>query len=376
MRSILLTLFATLLSPLLAGKEEPAGVRAEKMLEKILSLYSEPRYGLLTETYPPAKSTVDYLAQEGGEREVAYLWPYSGVFSAAITLYEASGEAKWLKQAEDLFHRGLVQYWDTTRTPHCYQSYPVVFGHEDRYYDDNIWIALDLCRLYTATRKEEYLRRAEQLHEFIFSGWSETLGGGIFWCEQKRDTKNTCSNAPAAVLCMKLYGITGMKSYLEQAIRVYKWTKEQLRDPADNLYRDNLSLDGNLDRRKFTYNSGEMIEAGVLLYRATADKSYLKDARRTAQSAFELLRREENGVKLYKDMVWFNAILLRGYNELLAVDHNRKYVDDMAYQAEYLWKSRRDTNGLIDDAKKPGEPKWLLINAALVEILAETAKEE
>lgn len=107
---------------------------------------------------------------------------------------------------------GLDLYWDTTRQPECYQSYPAFAGQNDRYYDDNDWVAIDFCDYYAVTKNKEYLKKAIALHDYIYSGWSDELGGGIYWCEQKKESKNTCSNAPATVLCMKLYKLTKDKN--------------------------------------------------------------------------------------------------------------------------------------------------------------------
>ena len=57
--------------------------------------------------------------------------------------------------------------------------------------------------------------------------------------------------------------------------------------PGDGLYFDNVSLDGNIGRAKFAYNSGQMVQAGALLYKATGDESYLKDAQRTAAACYD-----------------------------------------------------------------------------------------
>ena len=47
----------------------------------------------------------------------------------------------------------MEQYWDNSRLPACYQSYPTKYGQHGRYYDDNIWIALDYCDYYQLTHK-------------------------------------------------------------------------------------------------------------------------------------------------------------------------------------------------------------------------------
>ena len=74
----------------------------------------------------------------------------------------------------------------------------------------------------------------------------DALGGGIYWKESPRDSKNTCSNAPAVVLALKLYQVTNDPSYLETGKEVYKWVKSKLQDPADYLYWDCIKIDGTV----------------------------------------------------------------------------------------------------------------------------------
>jgi predicted alpha-1,6-mannanase (GH76 family) len=153
------------------------------------------------------------------------------------------------------------------RKPACYQSYITLTGKSDRYYDDNVWLELDFCDLYMLTGKPEYLKKSVKTWQFILSGWDDELRGGIYWCEQKTTSKNTCSNAPASVLALKLFEATRDSSYLRWGIRIYNWTKINLQDPTDHLYFDNKSLTGKTDTRKYTYNSGQMLQSSAMLYR-------------------------------------------------------------------------------------------------------------
>ena len=47
------------------------------------------------------------------------------------------------------------------------------------------------------------------------------MGGGIYWCEQKKESKNTCSNAPGSVLALKLFKATNDSSYFEKGKKLY-----------------------------------------------------------------------------------------------------------------------------------------------------------
>ena len=249
------------------------------------------------------------------------------------------------------------------------------------YYDDNIWIALDYCDYYRLTKKADYLKKAIALYEYIYSGWSNELGGGIFWCEQQKEAKHTCSNAPSTVLGVKLYRLTKDKKYLDKAKETYAWTRKHLCDPDDFLYWDNINLKGKVSKDKYAYNSGQMIQAGVLLYEETGDKDYLRDAQKTAAGTDAFFRskadKKDPSVKVHKDMSWFNVILFRGFKALEKIDHNPTYIRAMAENALHAWRNYRDANGLLgrDWSGHNEEPyKWLLDNACLIELFAEIEK--
>ena len=87
--------------------------------------------------------------------------------------------------------------------------------HDQRLYDDAIWVGIDLADLYSKTKDSWYLDYAKSVWNFVLSGKDDELGGGVYWDENAKDSKNTCSNAPAVVLALKLYQITNDAAYLE-----------------------------------------------------------------------------------------------------------------------------------------------------------------
>lgn len=359
--------------------------RADSLLNTILTLYQVPKYGLLMETYPRnPKQQITYTANSDAnltQQEVSFLWPYSAMVSGCVSMYKISKADKYKKLMDKQIKPGLDLYWDNTRKPACYQSYPTFAGKNDRYYDDNDWIALDCCDYYEATGKQEYLDKAIALHRYIYSGWSDELGGGIYWCEQKRTSKNTCSNAPATVLCLKLYKLTKDEKYLKQAEETYEWTKTNLRDPEDFVYWDNISLEGQIGYAKYTYNSGQMIQAGVLLYQITGKEAYLQDAQQTAKGAYEyfcrLQQTPKGEMRFYPDSPWFNVILFRGLKALYQTDHNPTYIKTMIDNADFAWRWTRDSNGLFSNdwsGNKSNQFKSLLENACMVELFAEISE--
>ncbi len=358
--------------------------RADSLLQRINRLYTAKGHaGLYTETYPlNSENTVTYLAEGAPQKrnqEVSFLWPFSGMLSGCVSLYKQTGDPVYLKMLEEQILLGLETYWDETREPFCYQSYPRFNGDSDRFYDDNDWLAIDFCDLYLATKKKAYLDKAVALHDYIYSGWTDELGGGIYWCEQQRKSKHTCSNAPATVLCMKLYEATGDKKYLTQAKQTYDWTKKHLLDPADCVYWDNIKLDGSIAKEKYSYNTGQMIQAAVLLYNVTKEKYYIVDATQSAEGAIKHFTEVRKGItghekQFYTRSPWFNVILFRGLKSLAAITDDNSYIDVMADNANYVWMNSLNEYGLPGkDWAKPSEDvyTWLLDAACMIELYSE-----
>ncbi|MEI7423153.1 MAG: glycoside hydrolase family 76 protein [Prolixibacteraceae bacterium] len=362
--------------------------RAEETLGKIRQFYPSGQLGLFNENYQnDAKAEVTYLVSQDTavHRKVAYLWPTSGLFSGVNALLKTTGDSKYAIYLNDTIIPGIYKYFDTTRAPFCYQSYIAAAGHADRYYDDNVWLAIDFLESYHLTGNKDYLKKSIETWQFIISGWTEEQGGGIFWCEQKKGSKNTCSNAPSAVLALQLFEATKDKSYFEWGEKIYKWTQTTLQDTTDNLYFDNISLSGKISKAKYTYNSGQMLQAAALLYKITGKEPYLKDARKIAKSAIQYFSEdfftpEGKKIRLFKNRGnWFNAILVRGYKELYALDKNEEYLKIFRENLDFVWDHVRDEKGLFvknwSGEDKATTRRWLLDQAAMVELFAALGKE-
>jgi predicted alpha-1,6-mannanase (GH76 family) len=355
-------------------------LRAKATLQQIFRLYDATQNHLLNETYPyKSDNKASYLSGEDTltGRRVAYLWPTSGVYSAVNALLKTTGDAKYLQMLEKTVLPGLNQYSDSLRKPACYQSYIASKGESDRFYDDNIWLSLDFCESFMLTHQRQYLQKAVETWQFVISGWDEKLGGGIYWCEQKKQSKNTCSNAPAAVLAFKLFEATRDSAYFNWGLRIYSWTKANLQDSVDYLYYDNKNLTGKIGRQKYTYNSGQMLQAASMIYKLTGNPSYLKDAQAIAKSTInhfteEFTTAHGKKIKLFKNTGnWFNAILFRGYVELYMQDRDPRYIRIFRDNMDQLYDSVRDKNGLFSKdwkGQQNDEYKWLLDQASLVEI--------
>lgn len=355
--------------------------------DKIYELYDVDSTPLLAENYPQSSAgEATYLA-EGADNKVnkySYLWPYSGTLSMMSALYEATQDEQILDFIDNEVLKGLDMYYDTSREPYGYSSY-ITASESDRFYDDNIWLVIDLVDLYMLTNRQAYLDKALTIWDFVLSGRDSVLGDGIYWCEQKKTSKNTCSNAPAAVAALKLFKATRNEKYMEQGENLYTWVLASLQDHNDNLYWDNVSVGEKvkINKAKYSYNSGQMIEAGVLMFEITGQKGHLDQAMATATACMERWARTYTNNKgeqiniVESGDVWFDAVLLRGYIALWRVYRDNIFLASFSDTLNFAWWMGRDENGLFGkylSHREEGEKKsWLLTQAAFVEMSARLA---
>lgn len=357
--------------------------RAQIILDSIYTHYAVDGTFLLRENYP---FDAGYQASYLGDNKPApkgnaysYLWPFSGSLSAQVALLESQPKNKAKrKEIDTKVLTGLEEYIDQ-RAPVGYASYVRTARQSDRFYDDNVWLGIDFADLYLATKDKKYLAKSEEIWRFVASGMDDKLGGGIYWCEQKKESKNTCSNAPGVVFLMKLYQATKKKTYLDQAVSLYAWTKKNLQDPTDHLYFDHVTLSGKIGRAKFPYNSGQMLQAAVLLYEVGKEKRYLEDAQAIAKSAHGYFFHEEEEragkrFRLLKNSdIWFIAVMMRGFVELYQVDRDPVYLQSFKDNLDYAWENLKDENGLFYKdwkGERKNNKKWLLDQAAMAEMNA------
>lgn len=213
-------------------------------------------------------------AESTKTRHPAFNWGTGVLLPALVAGARFDSKFKpWLREYADASR----VYWnDKGPIP----GYDVLPGPKevDRYYDDNAWMVMALCETSQVLNDKKYLRWAEQTLAYVLSGKDDRLGGGIYWREKPKNSKNTCSNGPSAAACLAVYDLTRESSLLAEAVSLYSWTKKQLQDPSDSLFWDNVSLSGKVERTKWSYNTGLMIRTAAHLFRITGLPSYRDDA--------------------------------------------------------------------------------------------------
>ncbi|SDX22122.1 Glycosyl hydrolase family 76 [Hydrobacter penzbergensis] len=296
------------------------------------------------------------------ERPYSYLWPL-------CALVQAANEMEVLDHATDYMgpvDRAIAQYYSPSKPPSAgYDSYVAGDGGGDRFYDDNQWIGLAYTDAYQRTKKPTYLQMATTIYRFMLTGYDTVSGGGMYWQEFHNNSKNTCSNGPGILLALQLYRSTHEKKYIDTAILLYNWVNARLQSP-DGLYFDALKLpSGKIDERKYTYNTGTMLQSAVLLHQLTGKDQYLSQAKSIAEQSARYFFKDG----LLPGNYWFNAVLMRGYVELYKIDKQQTYMQLFKKYLDAVWDHQRDEQGLIGTK----QVKTLLDQAGYLEMLARMA---
>lgn len=340
---------------------EESAERAKQLCEAVLDQFLKKGEGMAFREYAPEKT---------GDRETCYLWSY---FAASGMLYRLikAGAGGYLDIYQDiadgfLYYRtnpkdmepGKIKY-------HSERGEKTDGGHGPCFFDDNIWVARNYLFAYEIFHKDAYLKEAARIVQYIYTGWNGELGG-LVWNEngltdegaEQELERGLSANACCIIVNAELYKLTGEETYLEWALRFYQFCKK-MQDPKTKIYyngihtiiRDHIRTSGNVNKDLYSYNSGSMIIADLLLYKLTGCPEYKEDAVLSAAAAHEAFLRHdaEAGVSFYKDFVWFTAILAEGYEALAeeAPAAVEPYLDILEQSLSYACGYYKKENGLL-----------------------------
>jgi len=322
--------------------------RIQYLYNGIYSKLSDKKTGLYFET-------TDTINKENLH---SWLWPLCALIQAANEMETNEPGKKYLPPVK----AAIDKYYNDKTFPPAYQDYVFTERQSSRFYDDNQWIAIAYLDAYNRNHEPVYLDNAKMIYRFMISGLDTVAGGGIYWKEDDKSTKNTCSNGPGILVALQLYKITQQDEYLNTALALYQWTNKHLQAP-EGIYYDNIktaSLD--ISKAMYTYNTGSMLQSNVLLYQILKDPKYLAEAERIASAGRAHFYKNNRLPSEY----WFNAVLLRGYEALYKTDKNKEWLSFFKEDADAVWNSERSSDNLLGKRNA----KRLIDQAAMIEIYA------
>ena len=240
------------------------------------------------------------------------------------------------------------------------------------YNDDLLWAGLIFIRAYLITGNEFYLEQSKWDFDLLYTrGWSEDLGGGIWWSVEKNE-KSGLSNNPAVVMACYLYEATKDEKYLNYAKKIYQWIRNTL-FKEDGSVDENINRDGTYANSYNIYNQGTFIEGASLLYKYTSDSGYLIDAQRTIEFVMVNRVTDKGIMSGWKTDGTLQSEFARGIATLLKHDpslwkyegHYTKerktitYYDWMRLNADAAWETRDKTKNITGckwEEETPPEP--------------------
>ena len=373
LKLLALLLTATTLIPLAAGCAGCAGneatvTTAETTVATTEAPEAEEPEIRTTEYAEPAlelmhKIIKDYwnargqtLRAEPKSSNAPAVWAYTSFVEALAEVYRLYPNDATVSKTYKAALEGLEDYAVTTSITTPSGRHKVTYynatkgGQGDFYYDDDAWICIQFLNAYELLKDPQYLEKAEETLKFLWTGWDDKLGGGIYW-DKDYGGKNTCANGPIAISFLWTYQLTKNADYLEKGKMIYDWCREKLLDGS--LYIDSLGINGGRNSWKAAYNQGVMIYAGAQLYEITGDNTYLKQARNTTNASVSLMfsgsgssiRMNDNPI--YKS--WCIGWLTRGFLKFYSVD-SKKSGTAMKMLEGVLTKTlkTKDKNGYYD----------------------------
>ena len=358
---ILLTIFSNCL---LAQKNiKPEDSFYKKEMQKLQSSIQANFYDETSGYYFLVPDTSKREKKGGYLRKYTYLWSLCAMYQAANEIEKVDCDAKLM----DPLLKIINDYYDPAPPKPGYSDYIMKLKPGERYYDDNQWIGITALDAYERTYKNSYLNLGKLIYDFMMTGYDTVLGGGIYWKETSRSTKNTCSNGPGVIVALQMYQATKDRSYLDTGLEIFNWTNEKLKTPS-GLFYDNISTkDGSISKAIFSYNTGTMLQSNIYLYECTGDKKYLNAAISIADSSLAFFY----GNKRFRDSYWFNAVLLRGYQHLLKYNKDTRYINGFKKCLDYALQNEKNENGLFINGR--GSVRNLVEHGGMLEILARFA---
>jgi hypothetical protein len=140
----------------------------------------------------------------------------------AVDALELAAPSALHRTLVDHYGHASERYWNPYL--HGYAPYPGDrYRGVEAWFDDNGWLGVAFVQAYRATGESRYLRDAQRAFDFVASqGWDAADGGGMWW---NTDHPYHAGEALAAdsLLGMLLYGIDHQRYQLDEARMFIDW---------------------------------------------------------------------------------------------------------------------------------------------------------
>ena len=283
--------------------------------------------------------------ERAGATGPAFAWAHGVLFSAFVAAAHLD-KARYLPRLHRHF-AALQTYWHPAGPVGGYNASRVTPGQSpDRYYDDNAWFVLAFLDAHALTGERKFDRAARAALAFVLAGYDTRTGGGLYWHEQEKRSKNTASTAPGLVgtLAVAAREPGRPEPWSVQARRLYAWLRAALRDPADGLYWDNIHVaNGQIERAKWSYNSALVLRAELDLYQLWGAPVYRDRAVALADAC--IAHWFDPAAGLLKDDASFAHLLAEALLQTSAVTGLPRYRNVVRTTLDNLWTTVRRPDG-------------------------------
>jgi predicted alpha-1,6-mannanase (GH76 family) len=311
-------------------------------------------------------------AREGSDAcDRSWVWPNGQLVAASL---DSAIITKDVSQAERAL-AGLERYL----LPNG--SFNASAGRDDdRYYDDNAWVGLDLAQAFRLTGDQKYVDGARKVFDFLMQGTNDA--GGVLWHEKNEPgMRPAAATGPTLQLALQLHAMTGDQTYMDAAKKVSSYL-DTLRTGPNGMVIDARSDDGSSNTTLFAYNQGTAIGADLQMYEAlkhgsTQEQAEAKVKLARATSLANATLDHFNDAELWKQAPAFNAILFRNLLKLDIVAPNPRIRATLQRYLDHADSVARTPDGLYrgaglakTNASGPDDATALIDQSAFVQLHA------
>lgn len=282
----------------------------------------------------------------GGSLPNTEFWDAAEILEAYLDAYEQTLDPQYLTNAEDIAKKKFGG--GNSRTDWC---------RNNAYNDDIAWACIGFARLYMFTGNATYAAISKNNFDIMWErAYSpDVLGGGLWWKDDQKDTKNSCIQCPASIAACLLGQVTGDDGYYEKAKELMEWEFENLfiaeGDNAGRVY-DAKRTNGEFNTWASTYNQGTFVGACMLLHEKYGDQKYLDYADLAVQYGMTklgnvggVLNCEADG----NDLIGFKGILTRWFYRYAEYTENLDILYWLQKNADTAFGNRNSDNLIWTD---------------------------